>query len=93
MPDTTRARMELDAHRGRIDEIDKQLIALLDERAGHSLAIRELKPLLGMKLYDAAREEEIFERVASYSDGTLYDQGIREIYETLLKVMKENPAK
>lgn len=92
MPDTNHARMELEDHRAGIDAIDKQLVALLDERAGHSLAIRKLKPLLGMSLYDAAREDEIFARVTGYSDGTLYDQGIHEIYETLLKVMKENPA-
>ncbi|MDO4289930.1 MAG: chorismate mutase [Eggerthellaceae bacterium] len=93
MPDENHARMEIEERRGRIDEIDRQLVALLNERAGESLAIRALKPYANMVLYDPAREDAIFERVASYSDGTLYDQGLREIYETLLKVMKENPAK
>ena len=92
MPDTNHARMEIEERRTRIDEIDRQLVALLNERAGHSLAIRKLKPLLDMETYDPAREREIYEKVTSYSDGTLYDQGLREIYETLLKVMKENPA-
>lgn len=92
MPDTNHARMELEQHRAAIDAIDKQLVALLDARAGHSLAIRRLKPTLGMSLYDRAREDEIFDRVASYSDTTLHERGLHEIYETLLKVMKENPA-
>ncbi|WP_165173874.1 chorismate mutase [Adlercreutzia sp. ZJ242] len=92
MPDTSHARMELEAHRAAIDAIDRQLVALINERAGHSLAIRELKPTLGMKLYDPAREGEIFERISAYSEGPLYDQGLREIYETLLKVMKETPS-
>lgn len=92
MPDTNHARMELEQHRAAIDAIDKQLVALLDARAGHSLAIRRLKPALGMSLYDRARENEIFDRVASYGDATLHEAGLHEIYETLLKVMKENPA-
>ena len=92
MPDMNHARMEIEERRARIDEIDRQLVALLNERAGQSLAIRKLKPILGMETYDPAREGAIYEKVISYSDGTLYDQGLREIYETLLKVMKENPA-
>lgn len=93
MPDTNHARMEIESHRTRIDDIDQQLVALLNERARHSLAIRKLKPLLDMPVYDPAREREIYEKVISYSNGTLYDQGLCEIYDTLLKVMKENPAK
>lgn len=92
MPDTNHARMELEAHRAEIDAIDRQLVSLLNERAGHSLAIRTLKPALGMKLYDPAREGEIFERVCAYGEGPLRDEGLREIYEALLKVMKETPA-
>ncbi len=83
---------EIQAHRDQIDAIDKELVALLNKRAGHSLVIRGLKPDAGMGLYDAKREEEIFERISSYNEGPLYNEYLREIYATILKVMKETPS-
>ena len=35
---------EIQEHRAKIDEIDQQIVALLNKRAGHSLVIRGLKP-------------------------------------------------
>ena len=43
-------------------------------------------------LYDARREEEIFARVDSYNEGPLYNENLREIYATILKIMKETPS-
>ena len=54
--------------------------------------IRGLKPGVHLGLYDPKREEEIFEKVASYNDGPLYNEHLREIYATILKVMKETPS-
>ena len=51
---------EIQKHREQIDEIDREIVALLNKRAGHSLVIRGLKPGAHLGLYDARREEEIF---------------------------------
>lgn len=87
---------KIEEHRAKIDEIDKQIVALLNKRAGHSLVIRGLKPGANMGLYDPKREEEIFEKVDSYNDsyneGPLYNENLREIYASILKVMKETPS-
>ena len=83
---------EIQEHRAKIDEIDRQLVALLNKRAGHSLVIRGLKPGAHLGLYDARREEEIFERVDGYNEGPLYNENLREIYASILKVMKETPS-
>ena len=45
-----------------------------------------------MGLYDPKREEEIFEKVDSYNEGPLYNENLREIYASILKVMKEPPS-
>ena len=50
---------EIQKHREQIDEIDREIVALLNKRAGHSLVIRGLKPGAHLGLYDARREEEI----------------------------------
>lgn len=83
---------EIEKHREQIDEIDRELVSLLNKRAGHSLVIRGLKPNAHMGLYDPKREEEIFARINDYNEGPLYNENLREIYETILKVMKETPS-
>ena len=92
MPEEGKSLAEIEAHRAKIDEIDQQIVALLNKRAGHSLVIRGLKPGARMGLYDPKREEEIFARVNSYNEGPLYNENLREIYEAILKVMKETPS-
>ena len=92
MPGESKSLAEIEAHRAKIDEIDQQIVALLNKRAGHSLVIRGLKPGARMGLYDPKREEEIFARVNSYNEGPLYNESLREIYEAILKVMKETPS-
>ncbi len=83
---------EIEEHRAKIDELDKQIVELLNKRAGHSLVIRGLKPGANMGLFDPKREEEIFSKVTSYNEGPLYNENLCEIYATILKVMKETPS-
>lgn len=83
---------QIEKHRGEIDELDKQIVDLLNKRAGHSLVIRGLKPDAKMGLFDAKREEEIFAKINSFNSGPLYNENLREIYSTILKVMKETPS-
>ena len=92
MPEESKSLAEIEAHRAKIDEIDQKIVTLLNKRAGHSLVIRGLKPGARMGLYDPKREEEIFARVNSYNEGPLYNENLREIYEAILKVMKETPS-
>lgn len=92
MPEMNEAFAEIEKHRNQIDEIDKELVTLLNKRAGHSLVIRGLKPEAKMGLFDAKREEEILTKICSYNDGPLYNENLREIYQTILKVMKETPS-
>ncbi len=75
--------------RGRIDEVDCQIVRLLNERAAHALEIRGLKPHAHLGLYDPKREEQIFAHVASCNEGPLFTENLREIYEAVLHVMKE----
>ena len=46
---------EIQKHREQIDAIDREIVALLNKRAGHSLVIRGLKPGAHLGLYDARR--------------------------------------
>ena len=85
------AKKQIELIREKIDEIDAELVKLLCARANLSLQIRKLKPDAEMELFDAQREGAIYEKVCNMSTGELYDAGLKEIYATMLKVMKENP--
>lgn len=92
MSEDSNALDQIQEHRAQIDEIDKQLVGLLNERTKHSLAIRALKPDARMGLYDPKREEEIFDKLYEFNDGPLYNDNLRQIYVGILKVMKEMPS-
>ncbi len=92
MPEENEAFQQIEKHRNQIDELDRQIVDLLNKRAGHSLVIRGLKPEAKMGLYDARREEQIFEKIDACNDGPLFNENLREIYTTILKVMKETPS-
>ena len=86
------AQAAIEEHRARIDELDARLLELMNERSGESLAIRALKPAAGTQLFDAAREERILARLDELNAGPMSNANVREIYATLLKVMKEVEA-
>lgn len=77
-------------HRSEIDRIDAELVTLLNERAIHSFAVQRLKPSAGMANFDPAREERILQAVEGHNEGPLFNDNLREIYRTVLKVMKES---
>ncbi len=83
---------EIEQHREAIDALDKQIVALLNERQTHALAIRALKPSMHMGLFDAKREEQIVDALLAENQGPLYSDNLREIYAVILKVSKEVPA-
>lgn len=92
MTSSAQAQRQIAEHRRAIDELDERLVALLNERARHSLAIRSLKPACGMQVFDPAREDQIKERLHGLSEGPLREGDLDEIYGAILKVMKEIPA-
>lgn len=75
--------------RKEIDQIDQQIVESLNERAKVVLAIRSLKKRAGLSVYDPKREEEIFNHLSLVNKGPLYNDDIRDIYEEVLRVMKE----
>lgn len=75
--------------RARIDEIDRRIVDLLNDRATLALEIRELKPKVNWSLYDPKREEEIFANLAQHNRGPLYADNLRGVFEAILHVMKE----
>lgn len=79
--------MTLDELRGRIDEIDRQLVRLFNARARCALEIGEIKKQLGLPVYQPEREAEVLGRVRRVSvadGGPLGADAIARLFERVI---------
>ena len=68
----------------RIDEIDRQLIKLLNERSQCALEIGKLKRRQHIAIYQPEREREVLENAERANGGPLADTAIRRLFERIL---------
>ena len=76
--------MSIDDWRNKIDEIDRKLVQLLNERSQCAIEIGRLKRVLNMRIYDPEREREIFERVRDHNDGPLDNASLQRLFERVI---------
>ena len=76
--------MDLSDWREKIDELDRELVALLNRRARYVLEIATLKKALGLPIYEPQREEEIFRNVASANGGPWDQAALRRVFERII---------
>ena len=75
--------------RERLDEVDRQLIRILNERARIVQELVAIKAEAGKPLFDPKREEEILQKVAEENEGPIYDSSMREIFELILHRIRD----
>lgn len=75
--------------RDRVNEVDKDLVRALNERASVVKEIMAMKAEAGAPVYDPKREEEILQRAMEYNDGPIYDTSMREIFELILHRIRD----
>jgi chorismate mutase/prephenate dehydratase len=76
--------MRIEELRRRIDELDRQIVALLDERAGCARAIGEAKDRRDLPAFDPAREAEVLRAVRAASRGPLAPEALAAVYREIL---------
>ena len=72
------------ALRAKIDRLDRDLVALMNERARLAHQIGVVKDANGQTCYDPAREEEVLARVAELSRGPLSSHSLRNVFRELI---------
>jgi len=80
--------MEIADWRNKIDELDRRLVDLLNERAQAAHEIGKLKRNTSMPIYEPEREKRIFENVLRANRGPLPDGELRTVYERIIDVMR-----
>ena len=70
--------------RNKIDETDKKLVELLNERARFADEIGKIKEQLGMEAYSPKREKEVLENILKHNNGPLNDLALRRLFERII---------
>lgn len=70
--------------RRRIDELDRKLVELLNERARCAIEIGHLKQAEHEPLYQPEREREVLENVERANTGPLSNSAIRRLFERII---------
>ncbi len=76
--------MTIDEIRVRIDELDRLLLKIFNERADLALQIGEIKKERGLPVYDPAREKRIFEAMQAANPGPLDNGAIVRMFERVI---------
>jgi chorismate mutase len=76
--------MSVENWRSKIDEIDRQLVELLNERSKCVLEIGKLKSVDGMALYQPGRESQVLAAAERANRGPLGGAAIRRVFERIL---------
>ena len=70
--------------RARIDDLDRKLVELLNERASVVVEVGKVKQRDGGPIYAPHREAEVLSRVLGLSDGPLPERSIEGVYREIM---------
>jgi len=80
--------MDIADWRRKIDDLDRRLVEILNERARAAQEIGKLKRNTNMPIYEPDREKIIFENVRRVNQGPLPDSELRQVFERIIDVMR-----
>jgi chorismate mutase-like protein len=74
--------------RDRIDELDRRLLELLNERTRVVEEIGRIKQHLNLPIYEPKREDQVFENVTGHNVGPLTPDGVKRVFERIIDEMR-----
>jgi len=84
---------QLASCRSGIDDVDRRLVALLNERTAIVERIGQVKKAAGLPVYEPKREDAVYANVTAHNTGPLPNDALQRIFERImdemLKVQKE----
>ena len=83
------ARNKLEEFRVAIDDLDRRIVSLLNERTRVVEDIGRVKRSADIPIYEPRREEQVFDNISDASaDGPLTREAVRRIYERIIDEMR-----
>ena len=80
--------IRLDEFRILIDDVDRRIVALLNERTRVVEEIGRVKREAKLAIYEPKRESEVFDNIASHNRGPLSGDGLKRIFERIIDEMR-----
>jgi chorismate mutase len=74
--------------RERIDEIDRRLVELLNERTSIVEEIGRVKKEANLAIYEPKRESQVFDNITSHNGGPLSEERLKRIFERIIDEMR-----
>ncbi len=87
MSDTPESRLA--ACRVQIDELDRRLVALLNERTTVVERIGQVKKEAQMAVYEPKREEAVYANIAASNAGPMTNDALKRIFERIIDEMRK----
>jgi chorismate mutase / prephenate dehydratase len=78
--------------REAIDDVDRRIVALLDERAALALEAFRLKDAVGRPIRDDQREAEVLRLVAEAGQGSMPAAALEAVYRQVIEVTRDLEA-
>jgi chorismate mutase len=82
------ARAKLEEYRILIDDVDRRIVALLNERTAVVENIGRVKREAQLPVYEPKREDEVFANITSANHGPLTTPAVRGIFERIIDEMR-----
>jgi chorismate mutase len=83
------ARRKLEEYRVTIDDLDRRIVELLNERTRVVEDIGRVKRSAQLPIYEPRREDQVYENISEASaDGPLTREAVRRIYERIIDEMR-----
>ena len=79
----------LEGIRRQIDDVDRELVALLNRRAGLSVQVASVKRNSGTATYHPAREHQVVQNAVAASSGPLAPAHLRAIWAEILSASRD----
>ena len=82
------ARARLEEFRIAIDDVDRRIVALLNERTLVVENIGRVKREANLPIYEAKREDQVFANVGGANRGPMSHEAVRRIFERIIDEMR-----
>ena len=82
------ARARLEEFRIAIDDVDRRIVALLNERTLVVENIGRVKRQANLPIYEPKREDQVFANVGGANRGPMSHEAVRRIFERIIDEMR-----
>jgi chorismate mutase-like protein len=82
------ARQKLEEFRVMVDDVDRRLVALLNERTAVVHDIGRVKREVRLPVYEPKREDQVFANITACNQGPLAADAVKRIFERIIDEMR-----